>query len=209
MEGDAASLLQRILKTGLRRRGNDVRKVIAWVLLAALQGCASMGGSGTNQDFSSLKLFGADGQPRFVLELACAGKTADQTVQCATVRHAFMQWSDGRHVEMRSIGMDDPLFSGNAAALGKGDFRVAIQFEPDVIPSYDEWHGTQGNMSSGHVNGRVGYEATIYVFSAAGTLMRKSPAREHVELPDRANVTPFIRAGAFDVIARLDPGYSH
>jgi hypothetical protein len=184
-----------------------MKKLMALVALATLQGCASMAGTGTSQDFSSLHLFGADGQPRFALDLACAGKTSDQTLQCTTVRRAFTAWSDARHVRMRSIEMDDPLFSNQAMPAGS-ELTVAIQFQPDVIPSYDEWHGSQGNMSSGHVNGRVGYEATVYVFSAAGALLRKFPAREHVEIPDHTNVTPFIKAAASDVIARLDPGYA-
>jgi hypothetical protein len=55
----------------------------------------------------------------------------------------------------------------------------------------------------------VGYTADIYVFDArSGALIGKSALHQRQNAPDRANVTTFIKADAYSVIARLDPAYS-
>lgn len=185
-----------------------MRKLI-WALttLAALQGCASSPTS-TDESLSSLQLFGADAQPRFVADLACAGSSAQETNQCATVSNAFYAWANARHIRLHSTGRDEALFdaghpSAEAMKLSK-PYRVAIHFQPFFAAS--ELAGTAGT----YVPGEAGYEATVYVFDAtSGALIKKMNMRRRQEIPEQANVTPFIRADAEDVIARMDSGYSH
>ena len=173
----------------------------AALAILAMQGCASTGASSRPDNLASLPLFGPGLQPDFVVYLACEGKSRDQTVQCETVRHAVYDWSSDRHIRVHQVEMDDPAFRSDGSTIAdngsqlQARYRVAIQFRPDVIPSFDEWHGNQGNMSSGHVAGRAGYEATIFVFaSTTGAQIEKLSLHEHKELPDHANVTPIIRA---------------
>jgi hypothetical protein len=188
-----------------------MKRLLTAVALAALQGCASMGGNGGHQDLSSLQLFGADGQPRFVLDLACAGKSDDSTLQCQTVHHVFSDWSEDRHVTVHRVAIDDPVFrtGRSATAAARKPYVLAIRFEPIVTPGYHTWSGTAGTMASGFVPGRVGYEASVVVFSAStGAVVQRLSPHHQEQVPEHTNLTPAMKADVYSLIARIDPAYS-
>ncbi|HET9835412.1 MAG TPA: hypothetical protein VFP88_03580 [Rhodanobacteraceae bacterium] len=192
----------------------DMKRLLTLVALATLQGCASMAGNGPDQNFSSLKLFGADGQPRFVVDLACAGKSDDSTMQCQTVHHVFYDWSQDRHVTLHHVGMDDAAFqtgrSASAQQTAGKPYVLAIRFEPIVTPGYHSWSGNAGTQSSGFIPGRVGYEASVIVFSAStGAVVQKLSPHHQEQVPEHTNLTPAMKADVYSVIARIDPAYSH
>lgn len=180
----------------------------------ALSACASIDSSPGGKRLASLHLFDAQSHPNFIVYVACSGEMKYETIQCATVSHAFHTWSHARNIHLDEIGPDDPLFStgrplGGASPAPSGEpYCVAIRFEPVIVPSMDTWSGTMGTMTSGTVPGRAGYLATLYVFSrASGALLRKLPLHAQVEMPEHADVTPTIKADAYAVIHRIDPAY--
>ena len=188
--------------------------VIAFAALT-LSGCAGMGTKAARDSLAPLQLFDAQSRPRFAVYLACGPRTSDEAVQCATVSRVFDAWHKDRRVEVREIGADDPLFSSGRPSADAGTatgkpLRLGIRYDPVVVPSFDRWSGTSGTMTSGFVPGRVGYEVTLYVFStASGALVRKLTLHDQVAMPQYANVTPAIKAGAREVIRQIDPAYSN
>lgn len=191
-----------------------MKRLLSLVAFATLQGCASMAGNGTNQDLSSLKLFGADGQPRFVLDLACAGNSDDSSLQCETVYRVFDEWRDDRHVTLHRVSIDDPVFqSGRSPVAGQAadkPYVLAIRFEPIVTPGYHTWSGNAGTQTSGFIPGRVGYDASMIVFSAStGAVLQKLSPHHQEQMPQYTDVTPTMKEGVYSVIARIDPAYSH
>lgn len=172
-----------------------------------------MGTKAAQDSLASLQLFDAQSQPRFVAYLACDPRTSDEAVQCPTVSRVFNTWHNDRHVEVREIKTDDPLFKSGRPSISSGTasgrpYRLAIRYDPVVVPSFDRWSGTSGTMTSGFVPGRVGYEVTLYVFSTASdALVRKLTLHDQVEMPQSANVTPTIKAGAREVIGQIDPAF--
>lgn len=195
------------------RKSSFVVIVIAGL---SLSGCAGMGTKAPQDSgLASLQLFDAQSHPRFVAYLACDPRTSDEAVQCLTVSRAFDVWRNDRHVEIHEIEVDDPLFKSERPSTSSWTttgkpYRLAIRYDPVVVPSFDRWSGTSGTMTSGFVPGRVGYEVTLYVFSTASdALVRKLTLHDQVEMPQSANVTPTIKAGAYEVIAQIDPAYSN
>lgn len=191
----------------------------AMLAIAALMlcGCAGMGAKSGRDGLASLQLFDAQSRPNFVAYLACFTRTVDEDPQCTTVTNAFYAWSNDRHVEMHVIDPDDSLFhtgrpSTNAASASTPSekaYRLAIHFEPVVVPAFKTWGGTGGTQTSGFVPGKAGYEVTLYVFStASGALVRKLTLHNRMEMPQHSNVTPAIKAGAYEVIKQIDPAFS-
>jgi len=192
--------------------------LFAFALLAtlAMSGCAASRASARadQRKLASLQLFGGDAQPRFVAYLACSAETRDGTPQCRTVSNAFDAWANARNISLHLVEKNDPAFQAQPLPVSQNGpsgklYRVAVRFTPVVTPSFDEWHGSNGNLSSGFVAGKVGYEATVDVFSAAtGALLETFSRHEHQDMPQHANVTPIIRADADALIEQIDPGYS-
>jgi len=192
--------------------------LFAFALLAtlAMSGCAASRASARadQRKLASLQLFGGDAQPRFVAYLACSAETRDGTPQCRTVSNAFDAWANARNISLHLVEKNDPAFQAQPLPVSQNGpsgklYRVAVRFTPVVTPSFDEWHGSNGNLSSGFVAGKVGYEATVDVFSAAtGALLETFSRHEHQDMPQHANVTPIIRADAHALIEQIDPGYS-
>ena len=182
----------------------------------ALPGCAASSASvrADQRKIASLQLFGGDAQPRFVAYLACSADTRDGIPQCRTVSNAFNAWANARSISLHVVEKDDPVFQSQPLPVSQNassskPYRVAVRFTPVVTPSYDEWHGSNGNLSSGFVAGKVGYEATVDVFSTAtGALLDTFSRHEHQDMPQRANVTPVIREDTNALIEQIDPGYS-
>ena len=181
--------------------------MLAGLMALALQGCASSPtAANASDEMASLKLFDANSSPQFVVDLACSGRTAREARQCLTVSNAFYAWANARHIRLHAAQSSEasfgPASSADAMRLGKA-YRIAIGFQPfstaTVLP------GTGGD----YVPGEVGYTAEIDVFDArSGALVRKSALHQRQDVPDRANVTTFIKADAYSVIAGLDPAYS-
>lgn len=191
-----------------------MKRLLTLVALATLQGCASMAGNAPDHGFSSLKLFSDDGQPRFVVDLACAGKSDDSTTQCQTVHHVFYDWSQDRHVTLHRVGMDDPVFqTGRHAGVGQAagqPYVLAIRFEPIVTPGYHSWSGNAGTQSSGFIPGRVGYEASVIVVSAStGAVVQELSPHHQEQVPEHTDLTPAMKSDVYSVIARIDPAYWH
>ena len=192
--------------------------LFAFALLAtlAMSGCAasSANARADQRKLASLQLFGGDAQPRFVAYLACSADTRDGIPQCRTVGNAFDAWASARNISLHLVEKNDPAFQAQPLPVSQNApsgklYRMAIRFTPVVTPSFDEWHGSNGNLSSGFVAGKVGYEATIDVFSGAtGALLETFSRHAHQDMPQHANVTPIIREDANALIEQIDPGYS-
>lgn len=186
-----------------------MRKLLLIFTIVALQGCATTPGK---DNLASLQLFGADHAPNFTFYLACAGNSADSTLQCETVRRAFDEWSEARHMASHRVGMDDPVFqAGRAAQAGQvagKPYVLAIRFEPIVTPGYHTWSGTAGTMNSGFIPGRVGYEAKLVVFSTDTGAVVKSLSPHHQQaMPQHTDVTPTMKDDVYGLIALVDPAY--
>lgn len=165
-----------------------------------------------NDDLASFQLIGSHPQSSFDVDLACAAETAASDVQCATVRNAFEAWANARQIKLRSIGKDDPELDGKsipAQAAPAAAYRVAILFEPVVVPAMHNWSGTFNTMANSYTPGSVGYRATAFFYDAnSGALARKLKLHDRKQLPDSANVTPAMKSEIQGVIAKLDPAYS-
>jgi len=189
-----------------------MRKLLLVLGIVALQGCATTPAG--NGNLAALPLFGADSSAEFAFYFACAGNSDDSTFQCETVRRAFDAWSEDRHIASHRVGMDDPVFrSGRPADAGLAadkPYLLAVRFEPIVTPGYQTWSGTAGTMSSGFVPGRVGYDAKLIVFSTATGAVVKTLSPHHQQaMPQHTDVTPTMKADVHDLIALVDPAYSH
>jgi hypothetical protein len=65
--------------------------------------------------------------------------------------------------------------------------------------------GTAGT----YIPGEVGYRGAIQVIdTSSGQVLRDLPLQERQVVPDRVNISDFIRADVDAVIAKIDPGYS-
>lgn len=185
---------------------------VTGLIVLLLQGCATAPAS-ANQGLASLKLFGSDSQPRFVAYLACSPKSQDSIPQCRTAENAFDAWATARGVRLQRVDKDDAIFrTGKASSKPHADkpYALAIEFEPEVVPSFDTWHGTWDGSSSGYIPGRAGYDATIYVFDAAsGALLASTSMHDQQRMPPKGDVTPVIRADVRTMIRRIDPAFSH
>lgn len=187
----------------------------ALLVMLALPGCAASSASARadQRKLAALQLFDGSAQPRFVAYLACSAETRDGTPQCRTVSNAFNAWANARNIALHMVEENDPAFQAQPLPVSQSApsgklYRVAVRFTPVVTPSFDEWHGSNGNLSSGFVPGKVGYEATVDVFSAAtGALLGTFSRHEHQDMPQHANVTPIIRADANALIEQIDPAY--
>jgi len=187
----------------------------ALLVTLTLPGCAASSASARadQRKLASLQLFDGNAQPRFVAYLACSAETRDGIPQCRTVSNAFNTWASARNISLQLVEKNDPAFQTQPLPVSQDApsgklYRVAVRFTPVVTPSFDEWHGSNGNLSSGFVAGKVGYEATVDVFSAAtGALLETFSRHEHQDMPQHANVTPLMRADANALIEQIDPGY--
>lgn len=189
-----------------------MRKLLLFAMVAVLAIQLPALARTESDDLSFLQLLGPNGQTGFDLDLACAGETTTSGVQCATVSNAFEAWANGRQIKLRSIGKDDPEFDGKsipAQAPAAAAYRVAILFQPIVVPAMHLWGGTFNQMASGSSPGSVGYRAAVFIYDAnSGVLVRKMKLHDRKQLPDDANVTPAMAAEVQAVIAKLDPGYT-
>lgn len=187
---------------------------MALILVASmLQGCS---GSPTKADsaLSSLRLFGSDGQPRFALDLACAGLESTSDVQCSTVSNKFSTWSIDRHFKFRIVDQDDPTFQTGAIKArlqsipSTVPYLVTVRIEPQVEPSFREAGNGIPMAGGGGHPGSVGYRAWIQVFSTAtGVLIQKQALHHQQTMPDHTNVTPAFKAEVDRVIRSIDPAY--
>lgn len=188
-----------------------MRKLLLVLGIVALHGCATTPGK---EDLASLQLFGADHAPNFTFYFACAGNSDDSTLQCETVRRAFDEWSEARHIASHRVGMDDPVFqTGRTVQAGQvagKPYVLAIRFEPIVTPGYHTWSGNAGTMNSGFIPGRVGYDARLVVFSAATGAVVKTLSPHHQQaMPQHTDVTPTMKDDVYGLIALVDPAYPH
>jgi len=190
------------------------RWILVIVLLAsALQGCSGLPAK-ADSGFSSVQLFEPGGQPRFTVDLTCAGLTSTDDLQCSTVENAFSTWSAVRHVTLREVDNSDPAVQAGdiatllrAAPSGK-PYLLLIRIEPLVEPSFRQaGNGVPMYGSSGH-SGSIGYRAWIRIFSTAtGALVGKSSPHHQLSMPDHVDITPAFKAEVYEVIRRIDPAY--
>jgi len=192
-----------------------MRRAVPMALILAasmLQGCS---GSPAKADsaLSSLRLFGSDGQPRFTIDLACAGLESTSDVQCLTVSNTFSTWSLGRHIKLRMVNQDDPAFQPGAIKArlqsipSTVPYLVTIRIEPQVEPSFREAGNGVPMAGGGHL-GSVGYRAWIQVFSTAtGALIQKQALHHQQTMPDHADVTPAFKTEVDRVIRSIDSAY--
>lgn len=188
--------------------------ILVIVLLASmLQGCSGLPAK-ADSGFSSVQLFEPDGQPRFTVDLTCAGLTSTDDLQCATVENAFSAWSADRHVTLREVDSSDPAAQAGgtanllrAAPSGK-PYLLLIRMEPLVEPSFRQTgNGVPMYGSSGH-SGSIGYRAWIQIFSTAtGALVGKLSPHRQLPMPDHVNITPAFKAEVYEVIRLIDPTY--
>lgn len=187
---------------------------LAIILVASiLQGCNGLP-TKVDSRLASLHLFEPGGQPRFTAELACAGLTSTDDVQCLTVENAFSAWAAKRHITLREIDKNDPAFqAGETAPLLRAvhsdePYLLLIRFEPLVEPSFRETgNGVPMYGSSGHA-GSIGYRAWIRIFSTAtGTLVAESSPHRQRSMPDHVDITPAFKAEVYEVIRSIDPAY--
>lgn len=178
-----------------------------------LQGCSGSP-TRTDSELSSLQLFGSGDQPRFTVDLACAGLTSTDDVQCPTVQNAFYAWSENRHVRLRIVSKNDPVFQPKVATASLQSapvaepYLVTIHVQPLIEPSFRvAGSGVPGYANSGHP-GSVGYRAWIQVFSTTtGALIHKLSLHHQQAMPDHANVTPVFKMEVYRVIRSIDPAY--
>jgi hypothetical protein len=183
-----------------------MRKLVtALVMFAMLQGCAGNAiVKGGDADLSTLQLFG-DAQPHFTVDLACSGASVEETRQCLTVSNEFYAWAGSRHIRLHSGGLDDPPVRGGTPVAGTPDqpYRIVVRFQPYFQATM--LAGTAGT----YIPGEVGYRGAIQVIdTSSGQVLRDLPLQERQVVPDRVNISDFIRADADAVIAKIDPGYS-
>jgi hypothetical protein len=197
-------------------QGITVRRFVSMTLIlviSMLQGCS---GSPTKADsaLSSLRLFGSDAQPRFTLDLACAGLESTSDVQCSTVSNTFSSWSVDRHIKLRIVNQDDSAFQTGAinarlqSIPSTVPYLITVRIEPQVEPSFREaGNGVPMPGGGGHP-GSVGYRAWIQVFSTStGVLIQKQALHHRQTVPDHSNVTPAFKTEVDRVIRSIDSAY--
>jgi hypothetical protein len=159
------------------------------------------------KSLQALQLFNPDASPRFSVDLACSEKYGS----CATPENIFSNWARSNNISLHVIASGDAvLVTGRSGSGSQGAFRyrITIQLEPVVMPSFDESGGVHGNMSSGYMPPKVGYTATLRVFEAASAkMLLEVHAHDQRIADDKTDASAYFRLEMEALINALGPAH--